>query len=118
MTDDELAEIERIWAAASPGPWEVEEPFGGTSRISRQVMRPVLHDEDIRPCTEHVVSPGYDGTVDISEEDARAIAKAPEHIAALVAEVKRLHELYECGDCPKGMHGVCQACCTGQGPIR
>lgn len=73
MTDKELAEIKRVWAAATPGPWAFE-------------------DGNLRDATRRCVVGaqfGYDVEAD-SEETAAAIAKAPEHVAALLAEVERL----------------------------
>lgn len=79
MTEAELAEIGRVWAAATPGPWAVESQ--GLAR--RRVCAPSagfanVVEEDMR----------RDGRA--SDADMRAIAKAPEHIAALLAEVKQL----------------------------
>ncbi len=81
MTDKELAEIESVWVAASRGPWRVEKQRDGDRYKLYAVSPPNMHDAYL---------------LDISAGDARyaanleAIAKAPEHIKALLAEVKRL----------------------------
>lgn len=79
MTDDELAEIERVWAAASSGPWVAyrSEPY--IDFIGREDMT-------------HVVSVST-SELDISENDVEAITKAPGHVAAMLAEVNRLRAL-------------------------
>lgn len=73
MTAEELAEIRRIWAVATPGPWEHDRSYD------------TVHTK----YGQKVIEPGYDaGTLYLSDQDGAAIAKAPEHIAALLAEVE------------------------------
>lgn len=91
MTDDELAEIERTWAAATPGPWRVNADEGwvshdhgdGSGTIVVQ-GRHDMHFTDDRPMRTIYCR------FESSPQNGAAIAKAPEHVAALLAEVKRL----------------------------
>jgi hypothetical protein len=81
MTKEQLEEIERVWAAATPGPW-IYDPYYD------QIQKPNPVDKHDR-----VIQGGYEaGEVYMSEADGTAIAKAPEHVAALLAEVKRLRQ--------------------------
>lgn len=84
----DLEEIERIWAASSQGTqrrWRIEQcppAVAGDDRVKLYAVNdPNMHDSYL---------------LDLSAGDAsyqanlEAIAKAPEHVAALLAEVKRL----------------------------
>jgi hypothetical protein len=82
MTDEQLTEIERVWDAATPGPW----------------LYDPRHDEIGKPNPkdkhDSVVQGGYEaGEIYMSEADGTAIALAPTHVRALIAEVKRLRAL-------------------------
>ena len=91
MTDAELEEIRRVWAEATPGPWEfVGTGFdvaqsGGCFHAGTWVGSVIEVDHD---------GGGWSGCGGyeflIREQDAKAIASAPTHIAALLAEVDRL----------------------------
>lgn len=73
MTNDELNAIESRWAAATPGPWTVDE---STPSLG--------YDVDPLPVGIRKAFGQF--------EDAAAIAAAPTDIAALIAEVRRLQE--------------------------
>lgn len=81
MTDEELAEIERVWAAASGSAWRVEPTMDRGRTKLYALSPPNMHDSYL---------------LDLSAGDANemanltAIATAPEHVAALLAEVKTL----------------------------
>ncbi len=81
MTDDELAEIERVWTAATRGPWRIEQTRDSGRVKLYSVNAPHLHDSYL---------------LDLRDGDANevanfeAIGKAAQHVAALLAEVKRL----------------------------
>lgn len=93
MTDEQLAEIERVWAAATPGPWAddgvpIEVAYRGGYR----------EDVAVASSTGAVVIEAYasssHGVVGISLEDSAAIAAAPGHVGALLAEVRRLRSQF------------------------
>jgi hypothetical protein len=84
VTDDELAELERLTAAATPGPWtaniEEEAPIGGHSMISLDGLPGdcppdmyVLHDRQIAPSA-----------------DIKFIAAARNYMPRLIAELRRV----------------------------
>lgn len=79
MTDEQLAEWERLAAAATPGPWEaiptVDADFA-TIKTRGKLGWMQYHEYD----------PGIDAT------DAAFVAAAREAVPALVAEVRRLRE--------------------------
>ncbi len=79
--DLDLAEIERCWAAATPGPW------------------PDYNDPDVRAqcwsAYDYLLDRDDRVPIRIPPSDSAAIAAAPKHVAALVAEVKRLRALRE-----------------------
>ena len=91
MTDAELEEIRRVWVGATPGPWEVVgvgfdvAQSGGCFHNGKWIGSVIEVDHD---------GGGWSGCGGyeflISEQDARAIASAPAHVAALLAEVDRL----------------------------
>jgi hypothetical protein len=86
LTDEELAELERLAAAATPGPWianiEEEEPIGGDSMIELGLPGDfppdmyVFHDRRIAPSA-----------------DIKFIAAARNYVPRLIAELRRLREL-------------------------
>ncbi len=76
MTDEELADIERIWAAASPGPWRGD-GAGVSAEMHVEVLLLGVYDEEGDAYFRR-------------DEDRVAVSQAPDHIAALLAEVKRL----------------------------
>lgn len=71
MSDEALADIERVWSGASPGPWKYERWNLADAAGSMMSLEIALE----------------------RDEDARAIEQAPVHVAALLAEVKRLRAL-------------------------
>lgn len=79
MTDDELAEIELVWAAASGSVWRTEQRDKYTKLYA--VSPPNMHDSYL---------------LDLSQGDANVVANiaaigaAPQHVALLLSEVKRL----------------------------
>lgn len=75
MTDEELAEIERVWSAATPGPWRWRKTGDSLDSETKTII------SDTWPA-------GYQ-----DEATLEAIVKAPQHIAFLLAEVKRLRAL-------------------------
>lgn len=84
MTDDDLARIEALCEAATPGPWTVDkkedtEPNGWTHRW--HWIREVAYD-----------GPSYNYNIDgfARREDADFIAESRTAVPALVAEVRRL----------------------------
>jgi len=80
LTPETLAELERLRADATPGPWVAE--FSGKTG-------PVVMDAESRNALDHVAQcPHYRG-----HSDAALIAAAVNHLPALIAEIKRLaHE--------------------------
>ena len=93
MTDQQLAEIEQRWAKATKGPWVAD-------------MRPVA--TECGECGEYAYEvPGVIrrksdgcGIVDVQDsekqnENAAAIASAPDDIQALLAEVRRLNRMVD-----------------------
>jgi hypothetical protein len=91
MSEDELADIERIWTMATPGPWQPDNQmrerddgrwlWGGDSSVV------------VASSGQSVVDAGAyfgEGFVSASEADMTAICAAPEHARALLAEVRRL----------------------------
>jgi hypothetical protein len=74
VDDDYLSELQRVWAAATPGPWHEHAGSGETTSIRDSSDECVIGD------CHYYVAP----------TDIAAIAKAPEHVAALLAEVQRL----------------------------
>jgi hypothetical protein len=89
MTDDELAEIERVWAEASPGPWKLEERRPGDTRYFTALV-----DND---SSEPPVIYPRDGDMAIARANVVAITSAPLHVAALLAEVRSLREKWNQG---------------------
>src|SRR4051794_27689526 len=84
LADDELDELERLTAAATPDPWtaniEEEAPIGGDSMISLDGLPGdfppdmyVLHDRQIAPSA-----------------DIKFIAAARNYMPRLLAELRRL----------------------------
>lgn len=84
LSDDELAEIERLMAAATPAPWtayiEEEEPIGGDSMIGLDGLTEdfppdmyIFHDRQIAPSA-----------------DIKFIAAARNYMPRLIAELRRL----------------------------
>lgn len=92
MSDDELAELERLAAASTPGPWKSlgnwgVGPWGGcNSKAFRRVGRghPVLFR-----CQGELDLSWFIGTVE-REANCRFVAAARLAVPALVAEVRRL----------------------------
>jgi hypothetical protein len=87
MTNEELQEIERTWKTATPGPWRA---------VTRNEDYPE-HDGEFAAEVVRIVDAVGEPVVQqachyVNTADARAIARAPEHIATLLAEVKRLRE--------------------------
>ena len=95
MTEEELARIEALANAATPGPWETY----GSDRYGWRVDGPPDTDEGR-----------------ISEENARFIAAARDAVPALVAEVRRLrNEIHFCsGSCRDEplLHGITRTAIT------
>lgn len=84
MTDEELAEIERVWAAATPGPWIAshgDDWLAGISGPDGYLLLSVG------------VGCGGEASCSVEAVDIAAITAAPSHIAALLAEVKRLRAI-------------------------
>lgn len=82
MTTEELERIERMWAAATPGPWRLD--VSGWERGDSDV---------IVSGSGAVLSAGASdgvGGASATDADMRALAASWEHVAALVAEVRRL----------------------------
>ena len=83
LTDAELVELERLTAAATPGPWianiEEEAPIGGDSMIElglRGDFQPdmyIFHDRQIAPSA-----------------DIKFIAAARNYMPRLISELRRL----------------------------
>jgi hypothetical protein len=84
LSDQELAELERLTAAATPAPWvahiEAEEPTGGGSMIGLDGLAGdfppdmyVLHDRKTAPSA-----------------DIKFVAAARNYMPRLLAEVRRL----------------------------
>ncbi len=93
-----LAAIAARWAATTPGPWRSdpsgvwtihEDGLGGT------IMR-AWQDGDPADGIGRVGDP-YPRGINNPTENMRAIAAAPEDIAWLLAEVRRLHGLLDLG---------------------
>lgn len=81
LSPEELDEIERVWAAATPGPWLVTRWEDRTSQISG------IATDDLTP----IIAASEE--LAVTEENAQAIARAPMHVAMLLAEVRRLRPL-------------------------
>ncbi len=81
LTAADLDAIERVWAAATPGPWrhDIEMADVPDDTVSVDVI--VAADQ------KWVV---YDARGESLAADLIAIAAAPEHVARLVAECRRL----------------------------
>ena len=85
LTDYELPELERLAAAATPGPWvaniEEEAPIGGDSMIELGLSGDfppdmyVFHDRQIAPSA-----------------DIKFIAAARNYVPRLITELRRLRE--------------------------
>lgn len=103
ITDDELAEIEEITAAATPGPWYVRQldDDWAMSLVAVSTV-PDTGQEERWPDFDHrdvvaatlVQQPRY---VDVADErwdeNARFIATARRDVPRLIAEVRRLRRL-------------------------
>lgn len=103
MTDEELAEIEELVDATTPGPWYVRNlddeyamclvAVGTTPDTGRGERRPEFDHGEIVAGTL-IQQPRY---VDVADgrwdENARFIAEARHHVPRLVAEVRRLRRL-------------------------
>ena len=103
LTDTQLAEIEARHTAATPGPWGVYE-FGGSSMIDvaaaledtgtgyrarREICR--LEDEPLDNDPTHREWTAEEDWAQV-QADAQFIAHAPEDVAALLAEIRRLRD--------------------------
>jgi hypothetical protein len=80
MTDDRLAELERLCAAATPGPWEVD----ADRRLALGVAS-VRCVHGTRPTVAHV-----DAHLREMDEAAAFVAAARTAVPELIAEVRRL----------------------------
>jgi hypothetical protein len=90
VTEQEIAEIERVWSAATPGPWDAI----GTSDDDHSpdfVTVGRIESSDGRG----VIGGGWDENMHPSRANLAAIVAAPAHVAALIAELKRLREAIE-----------------------
>jgi hypothetical protein len=106
-----VEEIEQTWAAATPGPWRLDDPEGDRDWIP--VLPEPQNGPDFKRCWEvgiphpHSSSGYYWTTVPTTEEDARAIAAAPEHIAALIARVRELEAALPTHDERHAIETIC-----------
>lgn len=105
MTEEELAEIEELAEAATPGPWHVRDlddedamSLVGISTVpdtGRGERWPDFDHQEIVAATL-VQQPRY---VDVADgrwdENARFIASARDNVPRLVAEIRRLRHLLE-----------------------
>ena len=116
MTEEELAAIEAVWQAATPAPWHnahliSDGNYGYHSFLVLRMPAPDVYVDELSPSDVIAITllqhPDVAGIVDgRAEENALAIAAAPDHVTALVAEVRRLRGLLvplvagEAGDRP------------------
>ncbi|MGW2255761.1 hypothetical protein ACWCXH_37280 [Kitasatospora sp. NPDC001660] len=105
LTDEELAEIEELAQAATPGPWHVRE-LDDDFAMSLVAIGPVPDTGlgERWPAFDHhqivaatfVQQPRY---VDVADErwdeNARFIASARQDVPRLIAEIRRLNHLLE-----------------------
>jgi hypothetical protein len=115
ITDEDLAEIEEIVEAATPGPWYVR--FLDDDHAMNLVTVSTVPDAgrgERRPDFDHrevvaatlVQEPRY---VDVGDErwdeNAQFIATARRDVPRLVAEVRRLRRLLAAQECPVSSPG-------------
>jgi hypothetical protein len=79
VDDDYLSELQRVWQAASKGPWY----WSGAREFDDSAS-------DLKSADGDYVLAHDRAAIGVKRADADAIARAPEHIAALLAEVNRL----------------------------
>ena len=105
MTEEELAEIEELAEAATPGPWHVRDlddedamslvAISTVPDTGRGERWPDFDHQEIVAATL-VQQPHY---VDVADgrwdENARFIASARDNVPRLVAEIRRLRHLLE-----------------------
>jgi hypothetical protein len=84
----DIDQIEKMWAAATPGPWRALRD--GNQRIGSGLVGTSRIPELERPYNRYAARPEDPHMVRFRDEDAIAIAAAPEHIAWLVARVREL----------------------------
>ncbi|WP_202610722.1 hypothetical protein [Herbidospora solisilvae] len=103
MTNEELAAIEELADAATPGPWHVRDlddtyamclvAVATTPGTGRGERRPGFDHHEIVACTL-IQEPRYADVADGRwDENARFIAEARQHVPRLIAEVRRLRGL-------------------------
>ncbi|TKK78763.1 hypothetical protein FDA94_37135 [Herbidospora galbida] len=103
MTDEELAAIEELVDATTPGPWYVRDlddeyamclvAVGTTPATGRGERRPHFDHHEIVAATL-VQQPRYADVADGRwDENALFIAEARQHVPRLIAEVRRLRRL-------------------------
>lgn len=85
---DRLQEIEERWEGATPGPWKIRGPEDSYLYDFVHILGPNEENILVEP-TSHSVSGSW-STGDATDATYQAVAAAPEDIAWLVAEVKRL----------------------------
>lgn len=90
LTDADLAELERLVEAATPGPWERGEGYGAS------VIFPPSESED---------NPDEPLAIDLRCDDADFIVAACNLAPALAAEVRRLRERLASCTCGCGEEG-------------
>nr|WP_063818120.1 hypothetical protein [Herbidospora sakaeratensis] len=103
MTDEELAAIEELVEASTPGPWHVRllhddwamslVAVSTTPDTGRGERRPEFGHHEIVAATL-IQQPRYADVADGRwDENARFIAEARQHVPQLIAEVRRLRRL-------------------------
>ena len=90
LTDEQLAEMERLADAATPGPWTLDDD-GSTVHHDGALIADVYQASDFG-CLDPEDDPeGYANAVREGEANAAHIAScSPDRIKALIAEVRRL----------------------------
>ena len=108
MTEEELKDIERRWAKATPGPWVAKEGdnewiettpkfnYDGTDNVFVFALED-CNDHPIADCSCNYTC----RNISVQHANAIAIASAPDDISLLLAEVRRLQGPCQCAECVK-----------------
>lgn len=89
MTEKELAEIEALANAATPGPWKQEDSWVVTEDFDNEAFVEGV-EGSVCPVVGMWV---YDRELLLDPDDARFIAAARTAVPQLIAEVRRLNKL-------------------------